>query len=432
MRLGYLGIGGACVAAVTIAVVVLAQRASGDDDGEQVPVHRVSKAAFRREVPADGNLRAVQATPILAPQEARMPLKVAWIVKDGDRVTKDRVVVRFDSAEMKEFLRDGNDSTTQARQRIAKERVTSSSARRKRDRDAEIAEKEMTAARARQYKDDDVFSRNEIIESEIDTELAAAKVSHARATEKIEHSVSSGKLDVLRVQEKQAELEVSRATKALSMLDVSSPHDGILLLHRDWRGRTMGPGDTVWPGQKIAEIPRDDAMEAQVYVLEADGGALAAGMKATLVIESQPGREYPAVIKQVETLAQPRFAEVPVQYFAVVLTVERGDGDVMKIGQRVRATILVEASEAIAVPRQAVFTDRGRSFVYRRTRNQFDKVYVELGAGTAGRVIVTSGLAEGDDIALRDPTGSKDAGVGGGQASTERVGETERSDDAPR
>ena len=47
----------------------------GDDPGDAVPTYRVTRAAFRREVPAEGNLAAVEATPILAPSDARMPLK---------------------------------------------------------------------------------------------------------------------------------------------------------------------------------------------------------------------------------------------------------------------------------------------------------------------------------------------------------------------
>lgn len=398
---------GACACMAFAAVRVL----SADEEGpEPVPTHRVAKQELRREVPADGNLKAVQATPILAPAEARMALKIGWIVEDGARVKDGEVVVRFDPTEMKERLRDGNDSRLQARKRITKEKVTASSSRRRRDRDAQLAEKEMEAARDFQYtEEDDVFSRNEILESKIDSELAEAKLAHARAAEKIERSVSGGKLDVLRVQEKQAAMHVSRAEKALSMLELTAPQAGIVLLHRDWRGRQLAIGDSVWPGQKIAEVPGDATMEAEVYVLEADGGALEVGMKAVVTLEASPGSEYEAEIKQVDKLAQPRNPEVPVQYFKVVLTLAKTD-PAMKIGQRVRARVLVEETEAVAVPRQAVFSKGKKFFVYRKSGSEFEKVEVELGAGTAGRVIVSKGLTEGDEIALRDPWSDRDGG----------------------
>jgi multidrug efflux pump subunit AcrA (membrane-fusion protein) len=401
--------------AVAIAAVggaVLRWGASDSADRIDVPTYRAVTETFRREVPADGNLEAVQATPILAPRDARMPLKIAWLVEDGARVVKGDVVVRFDPDEMKERLRDGHRSVEQAKKRIIKERTTAASARRKRERESALAEREMQAAEEFEFDDRGILSRHDVIESHIDSELAEARMDHAKKAKQVERSVSSGKLDVLRVQERQAEMVVTRANDALQNTEVVAPNSGLVLLHRDWRGRRRTVGDTVWPGRKIAEVPEDEAMQARVYVLEADGGNLEAGMKATLVLESRPGREYAAKIERVETLAQPRIAEVPVQYFAVVLALEETDREHMKLGQRVRAMILLGEVEAIAVPRQAVFAEGKRSYVHRRNgTGGFDRVEVELGDGTAGRVIIASGLQVGDEIALREPPkGSADAG----------------------
>lgn len=399
--------------AVGLAVIVAGGAAFAlwprSDGTSAVPTYRVTSGTFRREVPSDGNLKAVETTPILSPQDARMPLKVAWIVEDGARVSAGQVVARMDPTEMQDRLRDGRDSALQVRKRIAKEDTTSASSFRKRDREASMAESEMHASNSVTYENDEIFSRNEIIESQIDQGLAEAKMAHARAAKGIERSVSAGKLDVLKVQERQAQMAIERAEKGLSNLEVVAPHEGVMLLHRDWRGRVLSVGDTTWPGQKIGEVPRDQALEAEVFVLEADGGSLEIGMKAQVVLESRPGETFAATIKRVDTLAKPRIPEVPVQYFAVVLTLERTDDATMKIGQRVRATILVQESEALTIPRGAVFTRAGKSYVYRKRGSEFDEVFVELGGGSAGRVSITSGLAEGDEIALRAPSGLPEA-----------------------
>jgi HlyD family secretion protein len=404
-----------------VAVVVLGGVAagalwwlgSGGGDDSEVPTFTVTRTEFRRAVPADGNLEAVEATPITAPQDARMPLKIAWMVEDGSRVEAGEVVVRFDPIEMEQRLRDGRESVVQADSRIAKERALSSAAQGRRDREAMMAELEMNAAREFESKDEEVFSRHEIIESQVDVELAGARMEHARSVKGIERSVSSGKLEVLGVQERQAQMEVDRARTALANLELTAPHAGLLLIHRDWQGRTVAAGDTVWPGMKIAEVPGVATMEAKVYVLEADGGTLAEGMSATVVVESQPGVEYPATIKRVDTLAQPRDPEVPVQYFTVILSLEQTDAAIMNIGQRVRATIVLDQTDALVVPRQAVFTGDDGSFVYRKGAGGFERVAVTLGPATAGRVVITEGLAEGDAIALAEPPnrGGPDAGA---------------------
>jgi len=45
--------------------------------------------------------------------------------------------------------------------------------------------------------------------------------------------------------------------------------------------------------------------------------------------------------------------------------------------------------------------DDGKLFVYRKEGSGFEEV--ELGSSSAGRVVIKTGLEEGDPIALRDP-----------------------------
>jgi multidrug efflux pump subunit AcrA (membrane-fusion protein) len=164
-------------------------------------------------------------------------------------------------------------------------------------------------------------------------------------------------------------------------------------------------GDTVWNGQILAEIPDLANMEAEVYVLEADAGGLAPGRPATVTLESRPGVEHAARIARVDSLARPRFRGSPVQYFGVTLALDRTDPGVMKPGQRVRALLrLDERPRALTVPRQAVFERDGGTIVYRRQLGRFEPVEIRLGPSGAGRVVVDSGLAPGDAVALVDPT----------------------------
>ena len=166
----------------------------------------------------------------------------------------------------------------------------------------------------------------------------------------------------------------------------------------------------VWGGNPIAELPKLDKMEAEVFVLEADAGGLKEGIQARLAIEAHPEKEYEATVKSVDAVAQRRNRRVPVQYFRVTLELKETDPTLMKPGQRVRSVLtLDELSDVVTVPRQAIFDDDGRKIVYRREGDQFKSVEVELGATALGRVVVAEGLSAGDLVALRDPTRPADA-----------------------
>jgi HlyD family secretion protein len=316
--------------------------------------------------------------------------------------------VRFDPTEMERQLRDSQGDLQSALLSIKKERELGSATLSKRDQAAAQAQREIESAQTFSLDDEDAFARQEFIDAQIDIELAQAKAEHARAVKQVERTASRSRVELLEIMRRQAENEVARAREALERLEVKSPNAGIFVLERDWRGQTPRIGDPVWPGQKLAELPVVSSMQASLFVLEADAGDLAEGLRAEVIIEAHPGKVYSVVIKRIDTLAQPRHHEVPVQYFSVILEFEATDAATMKVGQRVRATLFIEQQDALVLPRQAVFEDDGHYYVYRATGSGFERVNVELGPSSVGRVVIEAGVDVGDEIALRDPNRSAD------------------------
>lgn len=394
-------------------------RGGGAQAHDDVTTLTVKKEKFVRRVTAEGNLRAVKATPISAPQSQGLgALKIAWLATDGTLVKKDQVLVKFDPSEPEKQLRDGQADRDKADAQLRSESIKSKAAVADRATDAKMAKDELEQTRRFQSKDSQIFSRNQIVESEIDEQLADQKQAHAEQAQKIESRLSQSNTAVIAVERKKAELAVSHATQALKSMEIVAPHDGIFVISRNWRGEQPKLGDTLWPGQKVGEIPLLAEMEAEVFVLEVDGSGLAEKMPAELVIEARPELTYTGKIRLVEKLAQPRQQGSPVQYFAVVVALDKTDHDVMKPGQRVQATIVLDTEDAIVVPREAVIDKEGKNVVYRRGADgTFQTVPVELGAATAGRVVV-KGLNDGDVIALRDPTrAAETSGSGSGAGS---------------
>lgn len=374
----------------------------------KVPVEIVEPRDFARLVPAEGVLRAVRATPVSVPEGAPGPFRIGWVAEDGVRVKAGDPVVRFDPSESEKELATAADELASARLKAEKERIHGLAEVGKLERDLALARAELDAARTFEKKDEVVFSRVEIVESEIDQELARDREAHARATRRGRETLSGTELELLGIDMRQAEARIRRARETLAALTVVAPHDGVLVLKRNWRGEPVRVGDTVWNRQALAEIPDLAGMQAEVYVLEADAGGLAPGKPATVTLESRPGVEHAARIARVDALARPRFRGSPVQYFGVTLSLDRTEPGVMKPGQRVRARLrLDDRAGALTVPRQAVFERDGRTVVYRRQGRQgdgFEPVEIALGPSSAGRVVVESGLRPGDAVALADPT----------------------------
>ncbi len=397
------------LAAVTVALVIGLGLGRGRPG--EVPTLVVSPGRFLQRVTAEGNLSAATSTPLSAPVTGNRRQKIAWIIADGSRVAKGEVVVRFDPTDAEQERDGGIAERDKLDQRLSKARREREATVKNLGRDAAQADAEATNARRFQSLDTSVFSRNQILESSIDTELASERAAFAEGSKQVKAELAGTDIELLEIQRRKAELSIDEAARGLAELAVVAPHDGIVVLERDWRGTPPRVGETAWPGRTLATLPDLAAMQAEVFVLEADAGGLAAGQAATVVVEARPEVALRARVTSVDPVAQRRVGWVPVQFFRAVLTLDDPAAADLKPGQRVKAEITVaELAQAIAIPRQAVVRVDGEARVYRLEGGDFQPVAVELGATTLARVVVTSGLAAGDVIALRDPARAPGAG----------------------
>ena len=388
------------LAVLGMTVALSCGRASND-----IATFRVQPLEFSRRVTAEGTLKAVKATMVTAPMNTNVPLKVGWITPDGTLLHKGDVIVRFDPTEFENLLLTGNEDRTTASNKLKKADSEASATSKNLRRDARLAQGELEAAQRFKFDDAEVFSRYARIEAEVDTELASNRKRYAEEVLVVRDRLASVQRDLLGIEDRRAGLKIKEAEDGLQSLQVVAPHDGILVMQRNWRGEITRVGDTIWRGQPIGEIPELQSMKAEVFVLEADAAGLAPGQKATVMLESAPGVTFTGTVKTVDKIARPRIPRQPVQYFGVTLELDRSDPRLMKPGARVRSVLEVEnQNKAFAIPRQALFEKEGKKLVYRKRDGKFEPVHVVIGSSSAGRVVVTKGIIDGDELALQDPT----------------------------
>jgi multidrug resistance efflux pump len=382
-------------------LIVLGCRRVGGDG--QVPVVEVKKQKFVRKVEAEGYLRPVRATPVTVPSDVQWPLRIVWLAPDGAPVKKGQVVARFDDLELRSRLASAESDRATAVAKRQKELVLSGSAAAERQRGTAAAARELALTKAFQRRDSAIFSRDQIVESEIDESLQTAKLDHARRSETADGQVGRSKIRLIEVEADKAEEAIRRSQKGLGSLQIEAPHEGVLMMKRNFMGDPTRVGDTVWRSQTIAEVSRVAEMEAEIFVLEAEAAGLARDRTAELVVEAQPDRIFAATVKRVETVAKRREPKSPTQYFGVVLALARTEPELMKPGQRVRARLLLAEQDAVVVPRPSLFDRNGTWVAYRREGAGFTAVPVKLGPSTGGLVAIESGLRPHEFVALRDP-----------------------------
>ena len=403
------------IAAAALAVIALVGVGfAGRVMPDGVATFAVKPGRFVREVEARGSLKAVKATPILVPPESGRQQKVAFLVKDGAFVKAGETVVEFDPYDAEREAADGKADLTAAQAKIEKAQAEGKKNEASLALDHDVAKEQLDGATTFELTDESLFSRHQIIESQLDRELFQARADVAAKKLAASGKLSSADRALGEIDAGKARLKVQIAEKGLRSLRIQAPHDGLLVLERNWRGEMPSVGDTLWPGQKVAEVPDLSRLEAKVFVLEADGAGLKQGQKARFAIEGRPGVEYEASVGRVEPLAKTRDWQSPVKYFEATLQLASESAGDLRPGQKVRAVVrLDEADGVLSIPRGALFEKDGKRVVYRRSGGLFVPVEVTTSRQSISHLVVGTGLAAGDVIALRDPSAKRSQAPGG-------------------
>jgi HlyD family secretion protein len=384
----------------------------------EVPTAPITQEPFRRIAEANGYLKPVDTMLISSPRGQRRPRVIAWMADDGAKVAAGDVLLRFDDADEKLRVKSNLSDRTKADRSLEKERVSAVSKQTDRELTAGVTKEELARTKELGVKDQRFFSRNDVIESQLDEKLYDNRLKHAADAKVMEQKVSSRQLEVLGVERQKAITQGEEAQKALASLEVRATTAGTFVVERNGE-RMIRKGDMVWPGMRIAELATSLRMEAEVFVLEADAGGLAIGKEAELVVESQPNITYKAKVASVEPFPKPLHPDVPTQYFTARITSDEIPAG-LKPGQSVRVRVFLEnRDKALVVPRQAVFERNGENVVFKEVgNNKFERVPVKLGPGTVGRLVVQEGPPVGTRVALRDPERSGNGQGEGGKAGT--------------
>jgi len=214
-----------------------------------------------------------------------------------------------------------------------------------------------------------------------------------------------------------AQLAMQRAQQVIDGLIIRAPFDGVVSLkeNRDASGGMIfwgmilpeyRAGDQIWPGRPVADVIESGRMEVRAKIDEADRPNLVADQPAVVEVDALPGEKFPAKIGQLSGLAsKTNFFDSasPTRLFDVSLQFDHPDPR-LKAGVSARVTLDGrELRDAIHVPRQAVFDKAGKNYVFVKVGEHFEQRDVKVEQRTESRVVV-SGLAEGTEIALLDPT----------------------------
>lgn len=357
-------------------------------------VIRSRRGTLERRLVLTGTLEAVDNTTLQVPQTTERQITLQWLAQNGAEVRQGDPIAEFDPSPFSTALESSRNQVLVAGRTLDRLRKEADADAEEADIQLERAQAAFAKARLDAEVPPEVRSRQEHEQALLALEQTRAALLKSEEDRKAQRTASA---TLVKSQEEDlfaAERELARAEEAVSVVRLTAPKDGILVIaDHPWEGRRIQVGDTLWTGLAVAKIPDLTHMKVSSVLWDVDDGALSPGMEARCTLDAVPGRHFDGKISDITPVAQEVRPLSLRRGFNVVINLDQVDPEITRPGVSIHVDIaLPGAVDAVVVPRSClIFDGAGTSVSLANGTRQA----VTLGACSAQECVVSSGLEAG-------------------------------------
>ncbi len=236
-------------------------------------------------------------------------------------------------------------------------------------------------------------SRLRVVRTELANSLAIARAKLGTLSDERRHAIY--------------ERYVKAAKASIEACVMRAPRDGQVMHSNNWnlqsRGiRTIEEGKSVYFSQPVFEIPDHEHLKIRLPLNESLITRVSVGSSLILRPTGYESLEVDAEISRISPypVVRDRYAPELKEYMLdAVLKPLPSQQEFLHPRMEAEATVtLMEKADAISIPQEAVARCMGYSVVLMKTGDQFLACQVKPGEVVDGKVLIESGLQEGDQI----------------------------------
>jgi HlyD family secretion protein len=359
--------------------------------GAAGPALTARRGALRPRLLLTGELAAARALELKVPQTRSSQLQIRWMERDGTPVRAGQRVVDLDNSSFTSELEEKRSSASQAADELARKEAEAESAAAEKAFLVEKYRAEAAKARLRANLPTDIIAAREVQERQLDLKRAETDLAKAEADLDAQRQESAAELKLQRIELEKSRREIREAEKAIAVLSLRAPRDGIVLTgEHPWEGRKVEAGDSVWPGMTVATLPDLASLIVEADLSDVDDGRIAPGMAASCTLDAYLSETFRCRVAEIAPVARERSSSSLRRYFPVRVTLDRLDRR-MRPGMSVRVEVLGPEVQGLIVPREALdFSGSPRALLA-----DGGAVPVRLGPCTAAECLVEGGIRDG-------------------------------------
>jgi HlyD family secretion protein len=358
----------------------------------KVRAARVERGPIRSLVSTNGKIEPIQNF------EAHAPISTTvkrLSVKEGDHVHKGQLLLELDDADIRtqaaraqaQVKRAQADQSALSTGGTQEEVLTLNSQLVKARNARDAAQRNLDALRRLQQES--AASPGEVRQAEDTLQRAQADVTLLEEKQKERYS----KPETARIEAQSAEAQAAyeAAEDALLKSSVRAPFDGVVYSVPVKQGAFVQAGELLLQEADLSRVL------VRAFVDEPDVGRLLPGQSVEIIWDALPGRTWTGTVNTVPSTVKLRGSRNVGETTAVV------DNHDLRLlpNVNVGVTIVVaEHNNVITLQRDALRIDESKPYVFKIVDHHVKHQTVEFSLQNLTRVEITSGLSEGDTVAL--------------------------------
>jgi RND family efflux transporter MFP subunit len=397
----------AVAALLILATVAWYAWPSSTSAAEAVLTAPVKSGEFKVLVTTTGELRARKFVQVSGPAGAQSvqvyQTKIGSIVPEGSLVKEGDVIAELDRQPVATKIADVTLTLQKAQADFTTAQLDSAlnlAQAREDVRTAEFALEEKKLAREQAKYEAPTIKR----QAEIDYEKAQRALEQSRRnlltkTKQAIAKMSSVGADLGRQQNNLKSLEAVR-----DQFSVRAPAPGMVIYVREWNGKKKGVGSmwNAWDAT-VATLPDLTQMESETYVNEVDVRKLALGQKVQISLDADPTKKLSGTVTHIANVGEQR-PNQDSKVFEVKIEIATSDTTLRPGMTTANAIETASIKNVLSVPLEAVVTEGGYSYVFKKDGRSVVKQMVETGAMNDNEIVVRRGVEAGDRVLLTPPS----------------------------
>lgn len=383
--------------AVVVLILVYFGVRSLTRDRLPVRVAEVSQEPLASTISTNGLVEPIHNIEIHAPIGAIV--KTVYI-QPGDMVPAGKLLMQLDDIDARAKLA-GADSAVKAAQASLEAATQNGTMEQRQAAAAEITRDQLELTQAQH--DVDALVKLSASGAAAPSEVAAARQRQETAEANLhaaEHSAQDrySAAEIARAQAALSDAEANQkaAQQVLAQTSVRAPSEGTIY------SLNVNATEFAEQGKLLLQMADLHQERVRAYFDEPEIGKLAVGQPILIKWEAKPGMVWHGQIERtpvtVITFGTRNVGEV-------LIHIDDADGQLLPDTHVTVTDTTSSQANALSIPREALRSQNGKTFVYKIDGDELKKAFVVTGAINLTQVAIVSGLKDGDLIATGTTTG---------------------------